>query len=76
MNNEEKKAIKNDKGKTTEEKAVKETTAEGTAEEQPAKEKKTWKQQLTRPIPPVWAWIIVGGFAIASLITMIILINI
>lgn len=76
MNNEEKKAIKNDKEKTTEEKAVKETTAEGTTEEQPAKEKKTWKQQLTRPIPPIWAWIIVGGFAIASLITMIILINI
>lgn len=59
------------------EQPVEEKAAESTpAEETPVEEKKTWKQKLTRKIPSIMAWLIVGAFAIASLITMIILITI
>lgn len=64
-------------GKIAEEKVAEEQpTQENAAEETPVEEKKTWKQKLTRKIPSIMAWLIVGAFAIASLITMIILITI
>lgn len=66
MNNKEEKIIEE---KTTVE------TEENTTEEKTA-EKKNWKQKLMRTIPSIMAWVIVGAFAIASLITMIILITI
>lgn len=61
--------MNNEEEKTTEK-------IENTENIENTEEKKNWKQRLTKPISSIVAWVIVGAFAIASLITMIILITI
>ncbi len=44
-----------------------------TTEQENSKQKKTFKEVLTMKIPPLYAWLTVGGLAAAVLVTQIVL---